>query len=1222
MASENSNRNVLIGPDLNVSRTPLDKKNYRQIILSENGLRVVLISDTLAMMHQEHYEYDSEEDEEDNNDDQDHQGESKDEDDDQSHASSFDDEDDGLRKAAAALVVGAGSYHDPPYAQGIAHFLEHMLFMGTEKYKGENEFSAFLSKHSGSDNAFTELEYTLYHMEISQEKIFEALDMFAQFFISPLMLQNSVDRELNSIESEFRLSQNSDECRLEQLLCHDVGLQHAHGGKYHPFAGFSWGNKDSLKHMPEVNGVDMMKELRTFYNRHYYAHNMSLVVIGAYTLDELEKQVAEIFSGIPSLPRTDEPNEFYDKLAIQRTNPGTWSMTSHTPIKDFGMPFDHHTLGRICRIIPVKEKHSLYITWQLPPQWENWRSKPCDFISHLLGHEAKGSLLSALKERSWANECYAGVGSGGYENSSSHALFTMNFTLSEEGVSHWVDIVNFVYTYIGMLRFYCSTDDGLPEWIYEELRAIQEVSHKYEDEDTPIDLVESIADCLTPYDMLPPDRLLDGDALLFEFDRGKIQSIIDNYLTPKNARFDLVSSLFGRAADFDDHTSCLKPASKDTPINSNYGDVFFFDRETFPDPLVEPIFGTHYWSHVIPDECIQEWEKSREPSMSEDGSGISLPPVNPFVPTKFDLKELPADDSHHPLLFCSLKICLAIGKKKSWFPCTVNKFDKTQNSVLLVFEDGEEKWHQLDIEFHESQLIAPDFQGTFDKKNIKFRVTAIPKDGEGAILKYGDESDLNVEDGLHFPHVPPPLPTSRLPKLVHDTQLLKVWHLQDRKFKRPIAELRLQITCSSANKTPLHRACADLLAILLHDVTTETSYMASVCELGCEIQSNDLGFGIRVYGFDDKVLTLLSVLLSTLLTFKSSDDSGLPPTVKSNRFNANLEVLRRQYSNAGMKASKLCANVRLRCIRQTTWSSNAKRESIHNLTASLFMETVNEIMDQISIKALYHGNVSSKDAQDAKDMILSIAKHLKGMPLKKHPKQLVSVTPFGKENRLCFPTVDPKDPNTAVEIYFQCGNDNMTDRVVVDVLMQIMDEPLYDELRTKDQFGYSVACASRWSFGVIGMSFRVTTTCKSAAEVCHRIDSFLLSFRDEIIKMSREEFMEHIIGLAKSKLEKCDSLEDETSNFWYEIIESRYDFEVHRNEAERLRTINKQEVLDGFDKWLNPNFAHRRKIEVCAIGISEGNASEGRPIIEDDNVNDYIDRLVSEFHQKTGGKIY
>ena len=49
-----------------------------------------------------------------------------------------------------------------------------------------------------------------------------------------------------------------------------------YGGKYHPLAGFSWGNIDSLKRIPEKNGVDIMQELRTFYNRHYYAHNTSL----------------------------------------------------------------------------------------------------------------------------------------------------------------------------------------------------------------------------------------------------------------------------------------------------------------------------------------------------------------------------------------------------------------------------------------------------------------------------------------------------------------------------------------------------------------------------------------------------------------------------------------------------------------------------------------------------------------------------------------------------------------------------------------------------------------------------------------------------------------------------------------------------------------------------------------------------------------------------------
>lgn len=400
-----------------------------------------------------------------------------------------------------------------------------MLFMGTEKYPRENQYDAFLSKHSGSDNAYTELEHTMYHMECSQEKFFEALDMLSQFFIAPLMLKDSVDRELNAIESEFQLSKNSDECRLQQLLCHDCSLQTSNGKK-HPFCNFSWGNTESLKDIPMKNGVDMMKELRTFYNRHYYAQNMSLCVIGAYSLDELEKHVVESFSDVPSLPRVspgDQDNEFYESLTIQRENPGTWGVKAHTPIQNFGMPFNSETLGRICRIIPVKDKHSLSITWQIPPQWQNWRSKPCDYIAHLLGHEAAGSILSALKRKNWVNECYAGVGSGGYENSSSHALFCLQLTLSVDGVENWAEILELVFVYIGMIRHYCKSDVGLPKWIYEELRAIQELSHKFDDEPTPMDLVEDIADCLAPYNCLPPERLLDGDALLFEYDAKAIE---------------------------------------------------------------------------------------------------------------------------------------------------------------------------------------------------------------------------------------------------------------------------------------------------------------------------------------------------------------------------------------------------------------------------------------------------------------------------------------------------------------------------------------------------------------------------------------------------------------------------------------------------------------------------------------------------------------------------
>jgi len=128
-----------------------------------------------------------------------------------------------------------------------------------------------------------------------------------------------------------------------------------------------------------------------------------------------------------------------------------------------------------------------------------------------------------------------------------------------------------------------------------------------------------------------------------------------------------MSSTFGRSADFEDHVTRLNDGSENYPMNSSQGDATAFHPETAGDPLVEPIFGTRYWSHEIPTELISGWMEARQPQLPPDETNVSLPPINPFVPKNFDLKELPSDDSHHPLLFCSLMICVSVGKKKVSF---------------------------------------------------------------------------------------------------------------------------------------------------------------------------------------------------------------------------------------------------------------------------------------------------------------------------------------------------------------------------------------------------------------------------------------------------------------------------------------------------------------------------------------------------------------------------
>ena len=75
-------------------------------------------------------------------------------------------------------------------------------------------------------------------------------------------------------------------------------------------------------------------------------------------------------------------------------------------------------------------------------------------------------------------------------------------------------------------------------------------------------------------------------------------------------------------------------------------------------------FGTYYWAQDIDPAIIQTWSDLSSPEMPPADSMLSLPPKNPFVPTKFDIKPTPPDDCNHPLLNCSLKLCIIIGKQK------------------------------------------------------------------------------------------------------------------------------------------------------------------------------------------------------------------------------------------------------------------------------------------------------------------------------------------------------------------------------------------------------------------------------------------------------------------------------------------------------------------------------------------------------------------------------
>lgn len=147
-------------------------------------------------------------------------------------------------KGAASMDVSVGFASDPDDLPGLAHFLEHMLFLGTEKYPDEASYQQYLSSHGGGSNAYTDFENTNFYFDVMCGHLGEALDRFAQFFIAPLFTESATGRELKAIDSENAKNLQSDTWRMVQL-CRWMAQP------AHPYHKFGTGNLQTLVDRPE-----------------------------------------------------------------------------------------------------------------------------------------------------------------------------------------------------------------------------------------------------------------------------------------------------------------------------------------------------------------------------------------------------------------------------------------------------------------------------------------------------------------------------------------------------------------------------------------------------------------------------------------------------------------------------------------------------------------------------------------------------------------------------------------------------------------------------------------------------------------------------------------------------------------------------------------------------------------------------------------------------------
>ena len=395
-------------------------------------------------------------------------------------------------KAAAALDVKVGSGSDPEGYQGLAHFLEHMLFLGTEKYPEAGSYQAFINKQGGSHNAYTSFDNTNYFFDVNANALEPALDRFSQQFIAPTFTPQYVEREKNAVHSEYSAKLKDDSRLYFSAFKATINPEN-------PYHNFAVGNLTTLS---ERNGKSTRDVLIDFYTRYYSANQMKLVVLGREPIPQLEKWVTNKFSKVPN---------------------------SNAVTPEFQAPlFIKGTLPSLLIVEPTMDKRSLSLAFPIPSTKHYYRDKPFHYLSNLIGHEGKGSLFSSLKRDGLVESLSAGTGI----DTGTEATFNLSYRLTKQGLEQWEKVVEKTFSYLNLVK-----EKGIDPLYFNEQKKMLELAFAFKEKSEAIHYVSSIASVLQEVDT---SDALQANYLMKSFDPATYKALLQ-FLNPNNVQISLMA---------------------------------------------------------------------------------------------------------------------------------------------------------------------------------------------------------------------------------------------------------------------------------------------------------------------------------------------------------------------------------------------------------------------------------------------------------------------------------------------------------------------------------------------------------------------------------------------------------------------------------------------------------------------------------------------------------
>ncbi len=392
-------------------------------------------------------------------------------------------------QSAASVAVGAGSWSDPLEYPGMAHFCEHMLFMGTQKYPSDHEFFTLVADYAGQTNAFTAPNQTVYMFSSQTSGFLPLLDRFAHFFIDPLFNPANIAREMHAVDQEFAKNIENDGWR-EYMVFKETGNSN------HPNRLFSTGNSETLAKIPQ-------SALTQWHQEQYSAERMHLVIYSPLPMAQLQETVVQTFAEVPT--------------------------SGKPPIDSSGRLSSAEQIGHIAFIKPIQNRQTLTLSWELPPELSIDPTQSAKVVAHALRRGQKYSLYETLKEEQLIDSMSIHVDDvGGPE----HTFFQFTLELTKRGVEEIDTAILRCFQAISALQ-----RSGVPDYLFHEKNTMSQLNFQYQSRQNPFEYISKLGDSIAeePLSTYPRNSIL-----ATQYDPDQIARAA-SILTPRTCALSLVA---------------------------------------------------------------------------------------------------------------------------------------------------------------------------------------------------------------------------------------------------------------------------------------------------------------------------------------------------------------------------------------------------------------------------------------------------------------------------------------------------------------------------------------------------------------------------------------------------------------------------------------------------------------------------------------------------------